>query len=115
MHELGIASSVLEAVQAEVDRHPGAVPVKVAVRVGELAGVDPGALAFSFEVLTNGTPWQTLRLEIETKPREHLCGACGATFRVVEYNFACPACGSLRSNSVSGDELELLYLELEEP
>jgi len=115
MHELGIANSVLEAAEAAVACHPGAVPLKVAVRVGEMAGIDPGALAFSFEALTAGTPWQNVKLEIENRPREHRCKGCGATFRVVDYNFICPACGGSRNECVSGDELELLYLEMEEP
>ena len=115
MHELGIANSVLEAVRVEAQRHPGALPVKVAVRVGELAGVDPDALTFGFEVLTSGTEWERLKLEVETCPRRHKCLACGKIFRVVDYNFACPDCGSLQTECVSGDELELAYLEMEEP
>lgn len=115
MHELGIANSVLEAVRAEAQRHPRALPVKVAVRVGELAGVDPEALAFTFHALTSGTEWERLALEIETRPRQHRCPACETTFRVVDYNFACPACSAPRTECVSGDELELAYLEMEEP
>jgi len=115
MHELGIANSVLEAVQAETALRPGAVAVKVGVRVGDLAGIDPDALAFSFEALTAGTEWQSLKLEIETRPREHRCSQCGVTFRVVDYNFICPGCGGLRTECVGGDELELVYLEMEEP
>jgi hydrogenase nickel incorporation protein HypA/HybF len=114
MHELGIANSVLEAVQTEAALHPGARPVKVALRVGELSGVDPDALSFSFEVLVAGTPWERLALQIETKPREHRCPSCGVTFRVTDYNFACPECGVLRTACISGDELELAYLEFEE-
>ena len=115
MHELGIANSVLQAVQAEAARHPGAVPVKVALRIGELAGVDPDALSFSFEALVAGSRWNRLELEIQIKPREHRCPACGITFRVADDNFACPVCGAYRTEYAGGDELELAYLELEEP
>jgi hydrogenase nickel incorporation protein HypA/HybF len=115
MHELGIANSVLEAVRAEVERHPGALPVKVGVRVGELAGVDPDALAFSFEALTSKTEWERLVLTVETCPRRHRCPACGHTFQVADYDLACPACGAPRTECVGGDELELAYLEMEEP
>lgn len=115
MHELGIANSVLEAVRAEVQRHPGALPVKVAVRVGELAGVNPEALAFGFQALTAGTEWERLSLEIQSKPRQHRCPSCETTFRIVDYNFACPVCGASRTECVSGEELELAYLEMEEP
>jgi len=115
MHELGIANSVLEAVQTEAARHPGAVVRKVAVTVGELAGVDPDALAFSFEALTTGTEWQHLVLEIQTGPRVQRCSACGLNFRVIDYQFACPECGASQTESAGGDELELAYLEMEEP
>jgi hydrogenase nickel incorporation protein HypA/HybF len=115
MHELGIANSVLEAVQAEAARHPSAIVRKVGVRVGELAGVDPEALAFSFEAITAGTEWAQLALEIETRPRLHRCPACARTFRVIDYNAACPECGNIHTECTSGEELELAYLEMEEP
>jgi len=82
MHEVGIAHSVIEAVQAEAAARVGSVPVKVMVRVGAFAGVDPDALAFGFEALTAGTEWGNLKLEIER---------------------------------AAGDELDLIYVELEEP
>lgn len=115
MHELGIASSVLEAVREEIRRHPGAVPVKVGLAVGELAGVDPECLQFNFQALTKGTEWEGLSLEILWRPRRHRCPACGAEFHIADYNFTCPACGAQRTECVSGDELELMYLEVEQP
>ena len=114
MHELGIASSVLDAVRAEAQLHPGALPVKVGVRIGVLAGVDPEALAFSFEVLTSETEWERLVLEVQTCARRHRCRACGHIFEIANYNFACPGCGALETECISGDELEVAYLELEE-
>ena len=115
MHELGIANSVIEAVQAEAARHPGAVVRKVAVTVGELSGVNPDALAFGFEALTAGTEWQHLVLEIQTRPRMHHCPTCGLDFCVVDYQFTCPQCGAAHTEYTGGDELQLAYLEIEEP
>ena len=40
MHEMGIASSVLEAVHKELHRYPGDRAAKVGLRIGEFAGVD---------------------------------------------------------------------------
>ncbi len=96
---------MLEAVQTEAARHPGAVVRKVAVTVGELAGVDPGSLAFSFEALTTGTEWQHLVLEIQTRPRLHRCPACKLNFRVIDYQFACPKCGASQTECIGGDGL----------
>jgi hydrogenase nickel incorporation protein HypA/HybF len=114
MHEIGIANSILEAVQVEASCHPGVVPRKVAVRIGELAAVDPDALQFSFETLTNDTKLAGLKLEIEVCPRRHRCPGCGTEFRVIDYHSHCPHCGEGRTECISGDELQLAYIEMEE-
>jgi len=114
MHELSIANSILEAAQAEAARRPGARLRKVGVRIGELAGVDPDALSFCFDALVSGTELAPLALEIETRPRRQLCPACGRRFRVVDFNVVCPDCGAAETRCVSGDELEMVYLELDE-
>jgi Zn finger protein HypA/HybF involved in hydrogenase expression len=82
MHELGIANSILEAVETEMRPHPGARAVKIGVTVGALSGVDRDSLAFCFEAITKGTPLETLQLDLR---------------------------------DAAADELELSYLELEEP
>jgi len=114
MHELGIANSVLEAVKAEAARHPGARPVKVGLRVGELSGVNPDSLAFGFQAMTSGTEWEPLALEIETCPRRHRCPSCLNTFPVAGHDFSCPVCGNPRTHCIGGEELDLAYVEMED-
>jgi len=114
MHELGIAQSVIDAVQIEAARHPGAKPSKVAVRIGELSAIDPEALRFSFDALIRESELEGLELEIEVCPRRHRCDDCGTEFDVKDFVFACPHCDGTRNQCISGEELELAYLELEE-
>ncbi|HZQ24149.1 MAG TPA: hydrogenase maturation nickel metallochaperone HypA [Terriglobales bacterium] len=114
MHEMSIASSILEAVASEAARCPGSRPEKVGVRIGELAAVDPESLRFCFEALIRDTDLQQLELEIEFKPRRHGCSGCGEEFNVIDYNIECPHCGCLNTRCISGDELELVYVEVEQ-
>jgi hydrogenase nickel incorporation protein HypA/HybF len=114
MHELSIANSILEAVRKERERLNGARITKVGVRVGELAGVDPEALSFGFEVLVKDTDLAPLALEIESSLRRHECSRCKRVFAVVDYQMDCPDCGSTETRCIGGDELELAYLEVEE-
>lgn len=114
MHELSIAQSVLDAVKAEMALHRAAKASVVGMRIGELAAVDPDALRFAFEVLTRETEFEGLRLEIEIIPRRHRCHDCGTESAVTDFDFHCSACKSLRSECISGGELDLAYLELEE-
>jgi len=114
MHEMGIANSILEAVATELRRYPGARASKVGVRIGELAAIDADSLRFCFDALARDTDLEGLQLQIEACPRRHRCDPCSETFDVHDYEFACPKCGSMQTKFVSGDELELAYLEVEE-
>lgn len=115
MHEMSIAISILEAVDKEVRLHPGARVSKVGLRIGEWSGVDPDALHFCFDALQAGTKPAPPALDIEFRPRQNRCGKCGTTFALKDYETQCPACGDPATEAVSGNELELAYMELEEP
>jgi len=114
MHETGIANSILDGVAAELRRRPGSRAEKVGVRIGELAGVDPDALNFAFEALTIDTPLAGLKLEVEYVAPRSRCRDCRLEFEVRNYELLCPACESLATDRISGDELEFIYLEIAE-
>ena len=114
MHEMSIANSIIEAVRKEMMRYPEARAERVGIRVGALSAVDPAALQFCFEVMTQDTEFARLQLEVEVRPRRHRCAGCGMQFEVKDYDFDCPHCGNFALDCVSGDELELAFLEVEE-
>jgi Zn finger protein HypA/HybF involved in hydrogenase expression len=87
MHEMGIASSVIEAVHREMLGYPSHRAVRIGLRIGEFAGIDRESLCFSFEALIKNTEFERLHLEIES----------------------CRAADGRR-----GDELEIAYLDLED-
>jgi hydrogenase nickel incorporation protein HypA/HybF len=113
MHELGIAQSVLEAVQAEAAKR-NSKPVKVGLRIGELSAIDPDALRFSFEALTAETDFQGVELDIESCPRRHRCLDCRAEFEIKDFVFDCPQCGTNHNECIGGEELQLAFVELED-
>ena len=114
MHELGIATSLLREAQKEAARHPGKRLCKVRVRLGDLAGVNAEALSFCFEVLARKDKLQPLELEIESCARRQRCSRCELIFSVLNFDLHCPACGAEDTDFVSGDELELAGVELDE-
>jgi hydrogenase nickel incorporation protein HypA/HybF len=114
MHELGIASSILDCVQAEARRHPGARITKVGVKVGELAGVDVDSLQFGFEAIVKDTGWDGLVLAVESIPRVQRCPKCAHEFRMTDYGPQCPQCGEFATQCISGEELDIAYMEVDE-
>ena len=114
MHELGIATSILESVQSAARRNPGVRITKVGVKIGELAGVDIDALQFGFECLVKDTDWALLQLAVEFIPRVQRCPKCGNEFRMTDYDPQCVKCGEFATECISGEELDIAYLEVDE-
>jgi hydrogenase nickel incorporation protein HypA/HybF len=113
MHELGIANSVLDAARAEARLRPEMKLTKIVIRVGDLAGVDRDSLSFCFEALVKDTDMESVELEIERRAQRHRCPRCEREFEVVNFDTVCPDCGEAMTTFVSGNELELAYLEME--
>ena len=114
MHELGIAASILESVDKEAERHPGGHISKVGVKIGELCGVDGDALQFGFEVLVKDSGREPLMLELEFIPRMQRCPQCAYEFRMADFDPRCPLCGDFGTQCISGEELDIAYMEVDE-
>ncbi|MEU6091487.1 hydrogenase maturation nickel metallochaperone HypA [Streptomyces sp. NPDC047085] len=112
MHELSIATAIVEQAE-EIAREDGAGGVaSVTVRVGELAGVVPDALHFAFEVARDGTALDEARLVVEQVPAQAWCGACAEEFAVgMPPFFWCPRCDRPSQELRSGRELEITAVE----
>ena len=115
LHEMSIAASVLDAVRAERALHGGARVTRAGLRIGELSGVEPESLRFCLEVLAADSDLGGVGFEIESAPWTRRCRACGAQFRVLEARPSCPSCGPGETEAAGGDEMELSFLEIEEP
>jgi hydrogenase nickel incorporation protein HypA/HybF len=112
VHELSVAGAVLQT----VERHAAGRPVThVCLRVGGLRQVVPDSLTFYWSVVTRGTVCEDARLEcVEVDIRLH-CSDCGEDWTPDWAAFRCPACGSAQVTVVAGEELEVDYIEVEEP
>lgn len=114
MHELSIATSILDTVLQEIEMKNLPGVESIAVRIGALSGILPDALAFSFEAIKRNTPLAETRLEIEKVPVKGKCRDCNADFKVENFVFACPYCGSGNIEATHGQEIEIAYLEVDD-
>jgi len=117
MHEFGIAQGIVKAVSAQADGlGDGERVMKVAVRVGALSGIDVEALRFSFNAITSDSEFADLELVVECQEHRRACETCSNEFEVdvQAFDSACPSCGNPRTSFVTGDELEIAYLEVDD-
>lgn len=111
MHELSIAQSVVEIARRHAD---GKRVVKVELRVGHLRQVVPNALAFSFELVAQGTEVEGATLDLVPVPAIGICRQCRVQSELTLFPLQCSACSGFDLQIVAGEELIVESLELEE-
>jgi hydrogenase nickel incorporation protein HypA/HybF len=116
MHELSIASSIVETVTESAAAYPGARVKEVRLRVGALASVVEDSLQFCWELAREGSPLAGSKLVINILPVIVHCDACGRDSELTGVqSFRCLHCGEIAADLRQGRELEIESIELEDP
>lgn len=113
MHELSIASAIVEHVLAFAESDPPKKILGVRVLIGELSCIEPEQLSFCYAAITKETAIENSALEIERVEAEVLCPNCSYRGRpkfwedalsdVVVATLQCPSCGKA-AEAVQGHE-----------
>jgi hydrogenase nickel incorporation protein HypA/HybF len=114
VHELSIAQSIVEIVEQTASANGSGRVRSIKLRIGELSGVVVDSLDFCFLAITAGTKLEGAHLEIEHVPLTAECRSCRQTFAVQNNVFLCPFCKSGVCSVVSGRELQVSEIELED-
>ena len=114
MHEVAIAQSLIAEIEKERALR-GDVPVTgVGVRIGALSDINPESLEFGYQCLIADTSLAGCELTIERVAAVGKCRLCETTNQYDEFVFICPDCGSSAVDLVSGQELEIAWLNIED-
>lgn len=110
MHELGITRSIV----AIVGEHARGRKVRrVTLEIGALSAIMPEAIRFCFDVVAEGTAVEGASLDIHAIEGRGLCRSCGAEFSTPNLVTPC-ACGARNIERLSGEELKIRSMEIEE-
>jgi hydrogenase nickel incorporation protein HypA/HybF len=108
VHELGMCTSIVEAVEKRAGERQVA---KVRARVGRLHRADRDALLMAFEVAAAGTVVEGAEADLVFDPAHLRCSACSAEAEVEDLVAICPVCGSGDVLVSGGDALVLESIE----
>lgn len=111
MHELSLALDLLGAVERNLAGGVGSA-VRIRVSVGAASGVVPAALEFAFRAAVSATPMEGVELALHVVPASSRCFDCGRVFEFTGIIGACPECGRLGGELLSGGELMLEAIEV---
>ena len=113
MHELSIASYMLEAVTEQAQQAGARRVLAINLVVGERAGIVDDSLRFSFELLASGTPAEGARINTRKTPMRFQCAGCSEDYTPDEGSFRCPQCGITGQVVDDGSALTIESIEIE--
>jgi len=115
MHEMGLASEIVRIVTESIPvEMAGSRVARVNLKVGRLAAVVPQSLRFCYDIVAKGTPAEGSRLNILEVAVEARCNGCQHQWEIDEPVFVCPQCRGTSIEMLSGRELDIESIELEE-
>ena len=110
MHEMALAEGVLQVVLEAAQNQKVR---RVRLQVGRLQAVVPESLEFSFQLAASDTPAADAVIELEEIPARLHCRLCGAMSEIDLPPFNCRHCGASDIEIISGDEMLVDAVELE--
>ena len=113
MHELSVAQSLVELIEAQLmaAKLEDARVSMVKVAIGAGSAVVPEALRSAFGPASAGSSAAGATLVIELVPVVVWCDACAAERLPADQRLVCPVCGNRTPTILRGKELELVSLE----
>lgn len=113
MHEMSIAQSLIDILKEEMLKNNAKTLRSVRLNVGQMTAIVPDALSFCFQVVTDGTEMEGAKLIMEIIPLRGYCNECEEEFEIKDYAFVCPSCDSKKINTIGGQDLSIVEIEVD--
>jgi len=114
MHELSIATAILDEVQRAVAAQAAPVRVtQIEIEVGELRLVMPESLQVAWDAVRQDTPFANAELVMHEKKARARCRKCGADFPASVGRYQCPGCGAADAEMLEGNDILMKCLVCE--
>lgn len=112
MHEMSLAQSIVDIALDEAAKAQGDQVRRIQIEVGALACVDPHALAFGFEAVSNGTKAEGAILDVISKQAKAYCFSCDQAVIIAKPGDCCPMCDAVVIADQQGQDLRVTALEV---
>jgi len=112
MHELSLATNVLEIAESTRHRANARQIRGIKLEIGQLSAVEPEAMRFAMDALLPESSAAGAHVDYHLVQGQASCRACGKKFELEFLYDSCPACDSFDKDILSGDELLVKSIEL---
>lgn len=106
MHEMSIASEIVDCLLRVAAQYRATRIGEVVVEIGRMRQVVPEALEMAFSAAVAGTLAEGAVLKAVETPVTAVCNGCGAVYSPdIDVSFACPSCGQANPRITAGDDI----------
>ena len=114
MHELAIAEALIEVACEEARKIPVDRILAIEIHIGRYRGIVPEVLRLYLEQLLTDTPGAGARIDLVEIPIRVRCPSCDEIRELEEPFLLCPVCGAYCSEVLSGTELLIHSMEIDD-
>ncbi len=115
MHEMGIALEIIDIVKASIPAEMADARVaKIHLKIGRLSAIVSQSLRFCFEIAVKDTALEDAILVIDELPVVAECKDCQFRWTIEGPAFSCQRCQSGAIELLSGRELDIHSIEIED-
>ncbi|MCX6935936.1 MAG: hydrogenase maturation nickel metallochaperone HypA [Verrucomicrobia bacterium] len=113
MHEGNFTDQIVDAILGELEKYPNNRPAQVSVAVGEMLHLLPDSVQMHYQLRTQGTPLEGVKLILREVPVRVLCNTCGFSGDVEDHHLLmCSKCGARDVKMLSGNEITIDAIEI---
>lgn len=113
VHELAITQSILEiSLQAAQAQNARRIRT-IRLTIGPFSGIVPECVQMYLDVLAKDTIAEGAKIEARTLPLRVRCRTCGQESEIDQRHIACPFCGGVDLQRLSGREFLVDSLEVD--
>ena len=105
MHEMSIATELLEIILEIADKNNIDIIEEVHIEAGVLKRIVPDIMEFAFKAVTEETIAQGAKLKLTEVSAEARCNNCSISFKPEIDDFLCPVCNKADVEVLTGDDM----------
>ncbi|WP_018963233.1 hydrogenase maturation nickel metallochaperone HypA [Coprothermobacter platensis] len=113
MHEYSVAKYAVEEILELLGNKSPELVTAVGLKIGKMSGIVPDSLLYYLGILAPESGLKNVTFHTSLQPVLFKCNNCETLFEPSRELFWCPRCGSSDVTFVSGNELEIDYIEME--
>jgi hydrogenase nickel incorporation protein HypA/HybF len=113
MHELSVTENILEIAIRHAEKADARQIKDLYLVIGDLSSIIDDSVQFYWEILTKNTIAEESILHFKRIPTELACKNCNQAYQPNGKDLACPSCGGIQINIISGNEFYLESINIE--